>query len=94
MGTGSGNGFRGETQVKVVVKNKIISSIEIMSYQDDEQFFERAKETNIIKNSIDVDTVSGATFSSDGIKEAVANALNIDFTNPNSSSLYQEHYHH
>jgi uncharacterized protein with FMN-binding domain len=48
-----------------------------MSYQDDEQFFERAKETviaNIIKNSIDVDTVSGATFSSDGIKEAVANA--------------------
>jgi uncharacterized protein with FMN-binding domain len=75
MGTGSGNGFRGETQVKVVVKNKKISSIEIMSYQDDEQFFERAKETNIIKNnSIDVDTVSGATFSSDGIKEAVANA--------------------
>jgi uncharacterized protein with FMN-binding domain len=75
MGTGSGNGFRVETQVKVVVKNKKISSIEIMSYQDDEQFFERAKETNIIKNnSIDVDTVSGATFSSDGIKEAVANA--------------------
>jgi uncharacterized protein with FMN-binding domain len=75
MGTGSGNGFRVETQVKVVVENKKISSIEIMSYQDDEQFFERAKETNIIKNnSIDVDTVSGATFSSDGIKEAVANA--------------------
>jgi uncharacterized protein with FMN-binding domain len=95
MGTGSGNGFRGETQVKVVVENKKISSIEIMSYQDDEQFFERAKETNIIKNnSIDVDTVSGATFSSNGIKEAVANALNIDYTNPNSSSLYQEHYHH
>lgn len=97
MGTGSGNGFRGETQVKVVVKNKKISSIEMMSYQDDEQFFERAKETvidNIIKNSIDVDTVSGATFSSNGIKEAVANALNIDFTNPNSSSLYQEHHHH
>lgn len=54
----------------------------MMSYQDDEQFFERAKETviaNIIKSSIDVDTVSGATFSSNGIKEAVANALNIDF---------------
>lgn len=80
--TGSGNGFRGETQVKVVVKNKKISSIEITSYQDDEQFFGRAKETviaNIIKGSIDVDTVSGATFSSNGIKEAVANALNIDF---------------
>ncbi|SEJ37070.1 FMN-binding domain-containing protein [Kandleria vitulina] len=97
MGTGSGNGFRGETQVKVVVKNKKISSIEIMSYQDDEQFFERAKETviaNIIKNSIDVDTISGATFSSNGIKEAVANASKFDFTNPNSSSLYQEHHHH
>ena len=96
--TGSGNGFRGETQVKVVVKNKKISSIEITSYQDDEQFFERAKETviaNIIKSSsIDVDTVSGATFSSNGIKEAVANALNIDFTNPNSSSPSQGHHHH
>ena len=30
-------------------------------------------------------TVSGATFSSNGILEAVADALNIDFTNPNAS---------
>ena len=35
--------------------------------------------------SVDVDTVSGATFSSNSIKEAVANALGIEFTNPNSS---------
>ena len=35
--------------------------------------------------SLDVDTVSGATFSSNSILEAVANALGVDFTNPNSS---------
>ena len=35
---------------------------------------------------IDIAAVSGATFSSNSIKEAVANALGIAYTNPNSSS--------
>jgi major membrane immunogen (membrane-anchored lipoprotein) len=39
----------------------------------------------ISQQSVDVDTVSGCTFSSNGILEAVADALNIDFTNPNST---------
>ncbi len=34
----------------------------------------------------DVDAVSGATFSSNGIKEAVADALSIEFANPNNSA--------
>ena len=42
--------------------------------------------SSIIKSqSTDVDAVSGATFSSNGIKEAVADALGIEFTNPNST---------
>ncbi|WP_173432101.1 4Fe-4S binding protein, partial [Sharpea azabuensis] len=41
--TGSGQGFRGTTSVKVVVSNKKISSITVTSYQDDEQYFSRAK---------------------------------------------------
>lgn len=35
--------------------------------------------------SIQVSTVSGATFSSNSILEAVADALGTDWTNPNSS---------
>ncbi len=39
----------------------------------------------IRSQSTDVDAVSGATFSSNGIKEAVADALGIEFTDPNST---------
>ena len=82
--TGSGTGFRGETTVSVVVKNGTITSIKVTDYSDDEQFFSRA-ETTVINEIIagqtpDVDAVSGATYSSNGIMEAVANALGIDFT--------------
>ena len=42
--------------------------------------------SEILKNqSVDVTAVSGATFSSKGIMEAVANALGVSFTNSNSS---------
>ena len=77
---GVGQGYRGETEVKVVVENGNISSITIESYKDDTQFFNKAKNT-IINEIIDsqstnVKTVSGATYSSKGIIDAVSNALN------------------
>lgn len=88
--TGSGTGYRGTTTVKVVVKSGKITSITVVSYEDDQQWFERAADTVIseIKSSqnVDVDTVSGATFSSNSIRAAVADALSIDFTNPNDSA--------
>jgi uncharacterized protein with FMN-binding domain len=82
--TGTGSGFRGETTLSVVVENGSIASIKVTDYSDDQQFFSRA-ETTIINEIIagqtpDVDAVSGATYSSNGIMEAVANALGIDFT--------------
>jgi uncharacterized protein with FMN-binding domain len=82
--SGSGNGFRGETSVSVMIENGYITSIEVTGYNDDEQFFSRA-ETTIIKEILagqtpDVDAVSGATYSSNGIMEAVANALNLEIT--------------
>lgn len=67
---GSGQGYRGTTSVQVKVINGNISSITIESYKDDDQFFNKAKSTvinEIISNqSIDVQTVSGATMSSKG----------------------------
>lgn len=87
--TGTGNGFRGATNVTVTVENGEITDITVNSYSDDDQFFSRAESgviSSIIKSqSTDVDAVSGATFSSNGIKEAVADALGIEFTNPNST---------
>ena len=88
--TGTGTGFRGETSVTVTVENGEITDITINSYNDDQQFFSRA-ESGVISailqaQDIDVDAVSGATFSSNGIKEAVANALSIEFANPNNSA--------
>lgn len=75
---GSGTGYRGNITVAVTIKDKQITSIEILSASDDEPFFGRAKgliDQIIKKQSAEVDTISGATFSSTGIKEAVAQAL-------------------
>lgn len=87
---GSGTGYRGTTSVKVTVKNGEITDITVESYEDDEQFFSKAESTVIdeilSEQSVNVSTVSGATYSSNGIMEAVADALGISFDNPNSSS--------
>jgi len=77
---GSGTGFRGgTTTVTVKVANGKITDITVDSYQDDYPFFSRAFPTvtaEIIgSQSANVDAVSGATYSSLGIMEAVANAL-------------------
>lgn len=77
---GSGTGFRGgTTTVSVTVKSGKITSVTVESTEDDQQFFDRAYSTvsaGIIKSqSTDVNAVSGATYSSNGIMQAVANAL-------------------
>ena len=76
---GSGYGFRGTTTVTVVVSGGKITTITVNSYRDDKQYFDRAYSTVtkeiISSQSTDVDAVSGATYSSNGIMKAVANAL-------------------
>ncbi len=75
---GSGTGYRVDITVAVTIKDKQITSIEILSASDDEPFFGRAKgliDQIIKKQSTKVDTVSGATYSSKGIISAVKNAL-------------------
>ena len=88
--TGSGNGFRGTTSVRVTVENGAITDITVTGFQDDGQFFSRAQAGVIpailSAQSVNVSAVSGATFSSNSILEAVADALGIDFTNPNENA--------
>ena len=87
--SGTGSGFRGDTDVTVKVENGYITAISIDSYRDDNEYFSRAKKTMISRiidaQGVDVDTVSGATYSSDGILDAVADALGLDYTAPVSS---------
>ena len=75
---GTGTGYAGDITVSVLIKDKQIVSIDILSSSDDAAFFTRAKaviDKIIEEQTLDVDTVSGATFSSRGIISAVKNAL-------------------
>lgn len=75
---GTGTGFAGPIKVAVTIKDHTITAIEILSKSDDAAFFTRAKamiDRILEKQSLDVDTVSGATYSSRGILRAVKNAL-------------------
>ncbi|MDD5885946.1 MAG: FMN-binding protein [Oscillospiraceae bacterium] len=76
---GSAQGFKGIVKVAVTVKDHKITAVDVKSNQDTPAFFNRAKEgviPSIIKSqSADVDAVSGATYSSNGIKNAVKDAL-------------------
>lgn len=76
---GTGVGFAGNIKVSVEIRDKSIVGIDILEVEaDDEAFFNRAKgviERILQSQSLDVDVVSGATYSSRGIINAVKNAL-------------------
>ena len=76
---GSAAGFGGDIVVEVTVKDGNIAKIDILSHDgEDDEYFNNAKsltEDILAAQSTDVDTVSGATYSSNGIIGAVNNAL-------------------
>ncbi len=76
-----------------IFKDKKVTSITIESSREDTRYINAAKDTIITKQSLDVDIVSGATMSSNGIIDAVANALNITFNIPNDT-LNNKGQHH
>ncbi|MFV0362058.1 MAG: FMN-binding protein [Suipraeoptans sp.] len=76
---GEGTGFGGTVSVDVTVINGEISQIDIIASEgEDAAYLEMAKDMipEMLENqTANVDTISGATFSSSGIKEAVEAAL-------------------
>ena len=77
--TGSGEGFGGTITVSVSIENDKIIGISVVSFSDDEPYWSDGKTVInriLSAQSANVDTVSGATFSSGGIIEAVRAALN------------------
>ena len=76
---GGAKGFGGMITVPVTVENGTISEIEITSADGEDKAYLSMAEDIIPKiieaQSADVDTVSGATFSSTGIRDTVSEAL-------------------
>ena len=76
---GTGQGNNGAIKVEVTVEGGNITAIKLVEHSETDGIYQGA-ESNVIPNiirtqSTEVDTVSGATNSSNGIMEAVANAL-------------------
>lgn len=76
---GSGTGFGGEIVVQIVIKEKAIQKVEVLSAKDETpDYLTSAKkllDDIVSKQTVEVDTVSGATLSSNGILEGAKNAL-------------------
>ena len=76
---GVGEGFGGDIKVEVEVKDGKLVRVDILEHGETDGISDPAIEgvpaAMVEKQTVGVDTVSGATYSSEGIKEAVANAL-------------------
>lgn len=76
--TGSALGMNDDITVEVTISSGEISNIKIINHSDDEPYISDAQDVIdriISTQSTDVDAVSGATYSSNGIIEAVKQAL-------------------
>lgn len=77
--TGDGQGFGGNIQVQVTLENDTITDIQVVSAPgEDSAYLSQGQgviSTILATQSTDVDTISGATFSSTGIINAVNDAL-------------------
>lgn len=75
---GSAQGYRGSIQVSVTVEGGAVSAVTVLSENDTQEYFSRASallNTIVDEQSLELDAVSGATYSSAGILNAVADAL-------------------
>jgi len=80
--TGTGEGFDGPIEVEVTTEGNEIVGVDILSHSESPDIsdpaIEEIPEAIVDNNSTDVDVASGATASSEGIMEAVNNALAED----------------
>lgn len=73
-------GFQGDIKLKVTISNNQITNIEVLEQND--SYFHMLEENNYINNIIEnqtdiknIDTISGATYSSKGVKEGIIKLL-------------------
>ncbi len=79
--TGEGEGFGGKLHVQITIKDGKITAIKLLDSKDGEEFMKKAKagifKAVMNKQGTDVDSVTGATFSSYGLIEAINDALKM-----------------
>ena len=76
--TAAAFGYNGDITVTVTIQNDMMTKIKIDSYTDDRAYMQQASvviNQMLSTQSTDVDTVSGATLSCNGIINAVSSAL-------------------
>lgn len=77
--TGTAKGYRSDVSVAVTIKNDKIVNIDILSHNESRGYYEEpiASIPSLIieSQSTDVDSITGSTFTSDAIKNAVEGAL-------------------
>ncbi|SDL63372.1 RnfABCDGE type electron transport complex subunit D, partial [Halarsenatibacter silvermanii] len=80
--SGTAEGYQDDIEVEVTVENGEITDIQVIDHGETEDIaepaFEELREAVISAQSIDVDTISGATGSSRGYLSAIENALDVE----------------
>lgn len=75
---GSGKGYNGDIKVKVSVEDKKISDIEVIKHEESgftRRAMKKISDEILSSQSLDVDNIAGATYTSEGLKEAVGKAI-------------------
>ena len=83
---GTAAGFGGDVTLSVTIVGGKITAVEEVSQSETAEYWNKAKvlmTTIVEQQTADVDGISGATYSSNGIKNAVKNALNQAALDPN-----------
>ena len=79
---GVGAGYMGDIVLEVTVENGEIVSVDVLDHQETEDIslpaFDELEEEVIRAQTTSIDTVSGATGSSEGFLRAIENALGVD----------------
>ena len=78
---GSAEGFKSAITVAVTVKGGAITEVKVVSEDDDAAYFKFGSKVIariVDKQRVDIDGVTGATYSSEGIRDAVAAAVSGD----------------
>lgn len=74
----TGEGFNGNIQIKLSVEDKKIKGIDVIKHEESgftKKAMDKISKDIIDSQSMDVDNVAGATYTSEGMKEAVGKAV-------------------
>ena len=80
--TGFGEGYKGQLEVEVEIDEGQFADIEVVEHSDTpdiaEPAFEKLKELVIERQTTSVDSITGATYSSNGFLRAIEDALGVE----------------